>query len=338
MYRVVTSIFISSTVIVGCAGFKSAPQYGAVHKITHSTDASCDETSNLTKVRDCVLALKNAYGDRTVALDASRTTSGGLLIATAAAAAGGELFKRSRDITRTSGLLGGVISSANSLAPPAALANVLQNGRSQLECALVKSDQLYAELKIAEAKFQQMDATYEQAEDAVETAELDPSTSKQSANNMALLSQALESMERVCNNTKAAELMQTPAAKRVMNEQEIARKLYETAVSISDNVVGKYRGSYTQPVDAVKQIDTAVAKVKEALAQAQAMKEAAKLVADVAAAAAPAVDCKNVDPAKKPEAAACAATQNAKVVNDAASDIANIALTAASLSACAGVQ
>lgn len=374
MYRVITSLFFFSTLMVGCASFKSAPQYGVVYKSTQQTDARCDATSDLKAVRDCVLALKNAYADRTVALDAARTNSGGLLIATAAAAAGGELFERSRDITRTSGLLGGVISSANSFAPPAALANVLQNGRSQLECALVKSDQLEAELKVAEAKFQSMDTSYDAAKDTIESVERQIAIKAHPATNFELLNQALENMERVCDSTTAAELMKTTvkvdgkSGARTMDKQAIARELYATAVSISDDVIGKYRGSYTQPTDAVKQIDSAVAKVKAALAQAQAMTDAAKLVEGAATAVAPTANCEEVDQNKDPAAAntdtansadtagaanaadaagvatetaetvACAAKQNAKEVEAAATDVVNIALTAASLRACAGVQ
>lgn len=351
MYRVIVSLLLASSVLVGCANFKSAPQYGSIHEITQKTDASCDATSNLEAVRNCVLELKNAYADRTVALDANRTSSGGLLIATAAVAAGGELFKRSRDITRSTGLLGGVISSANSFAPPVALANVLQNGRSQLECALVKSDQLLAELKAAEAKYQRMDRTYWDAENAIAKSEL-----RSTSAGVQLLDHAVENMDRVCNATTMAELMDTPDGAiantpRVVDEQAIAQQLYATAVSISDQVIYKYRGSYTDANDAVKQIDEAVTKVKAALAQAEAMTTAAKTVDEAANVVAPGVECDNGKPtadgasiaaksgiSNEDASTACAAKENAKEVEAAANDVANIALTAASLSACAGVQ
>jgi hypothetical protein len=368
-------VFCLLLALNACATFRQAPRLGKTADI--KAMPTCDEASDYTKVQGCTRNLANAYVDQVDQIQKYSTYAGRGLIGLAATAAGVELFKGSRAITKGAGLLSGTLSAEMAYAPPAVLANVLDEGKARLECALVKAEELRSQQQPYRGNYADMYAAYESANEAIDHAKAVGATS---AAEDALLKQAMDGLYAACENTTASKISvegedasvaatadvgekaepnkEEKLAKKKEQERlsdtQIAHRLYAVAVSISDNVAYKFRGSYAAPATAIGVLDTKVAAIKAALVQSTTMTKKADEATATAAIVDPKAECqesaaaavpptskpatKNTDQAVAKTKAACSVKKAAEAVREMANPVENIALTAQSLNVCAGVR
>ncbi len=340
-----------------CAQFKSAPR---LEKAITVNGAVCDAKSNLVQVRACVARLKTNYVDAADALATENRGAGMFLLSMAGVAGGVELFDGGRRITQGAGLLGGFFAGKDRYIPRATLITALEQGKSRLECTLVKSAEFEAQAAQIAPEIAKLLNDYTKANQELDQAMTSSTANRLAQSKVEQAEDALYEMKAACNQTTFMRLTNKqagdksdeggPHLARELTKDQHARKLYAVAVSISDGVVSQFNGAVAPTADITAELEKTLKTIKAATAEAAAMSKAAdKLVvkADEALAATNAVagtDCKAPSmAADKPDAATaiCMAKETAdklkEKVGELKEKIEQLAITAKTLEACAGV-
>jgi hypothetical protein len=346
---------ILTLLLSACAQFKSAP------RLEKNTVHTCDAQSSLEQVRACVTQLKRNYVDAADTLATEHRGAGMFLLSMAGVGGGVELFDGSRRITQGAGLLGSLFAGKDRYIPRSTLIAALENGKSRLECALVKSaefeEQAHQMAPLIAELFNDYAAIDKQLDAVISGA----------GNNALLQSkadqaeEALYEMKSVCEQTTFMRATQSPAsgpflsadkyATRLVTETDHARKLYAVGVSISDGVVSQFNGAVAPTGDIVAAIEKQLKAIKAATKEATAMTDAAAKLAEKVeetaavantAAGKPANGCdETANTQSTAQLAACKAKTSTEALKEKAAElkekVEQLAITAKTLEACAGV-